>query len=98
MRNAWWMGMCAAVAVAGCAQMETAHFQAKPGQEAIVRDGQPAMVSHLKNSIAIVRPASRQFQAGRRPVYVVAMYNLTNASLQLPRRSVGRQFKPSPPT
>src|SRR6516225_4143698 len=71
-----------AAAVAGCARMETAHFEARPGQQALVRDGQPAIVSRLKNSIVIVRPASREFQAGTRPVYVVAINNLTNAPQQ----------------
>jgi hypothetical protein len=78
-----------AVAVSGCARMETAHFDARAGQQALVRDGQPAIVSRLKNSIVIVRPASRQFQAGKRPVYVVAMYNLTNAALQFAVANVG---------
>ncbi len=66
----------------GRASPEIARFQARPGQEAVVRDGQPAIVSRRPGSIVIVRPASRQFQAGRRPVYVVAMYNLTTASMQ----------------
>ena len=83
MRLAQW-GACAALAavLSGCARMEAVRFEARPGQEAIIRDGQPAIVSRLKNSIVIVRPASRQFQAGRRPVYVVAINNLTNAPQQ----------------
>src|SRR2546421_737319 len=71
-----------AALAAGCAQTEIARFQARPGQEAMVRDGQPAIVSRRPNSLVIVRPASRQFQAGRRPVYAVAMYNLTNGPMQ----------------
>lgn len=89
MRIAQWLALTTlSVVVSACARMEAAHFEARPGQDAIIRDGQPAIVSRLKNSIVIVRPASRQFQAGRRPVYVVAMYNLTNAPLQFSVASV----------
>src|SRR5262249_38425133 len=72
----------AALLVTCCARMETANFQARPGQEAMVRDVKPAIISRLKNSIVMIRPASRQFRAGRRPVYVIAMYNMTNAPLE----------------
>jgi hypothetical protein len=59
----------------GCVTTEVARFQARPGQEAIVRDGQPAIVSRKSNSIVLVRPAKRQFQSGQRPVYVMGLYN-----------------------
>lgn len=78
----WVVCVALAALVSSCASMETARFQARSGQEAMVRDGQPAIVSRKANSLVIVRPASRQFQAGRRPVYVVGMYNLTKAPLQ----------------
>ena len=56
---------------------ETVQFQALTDQQAIVRDGQPALVSQRKNSLVIVRPASRQFQIGGRPVFVLAIFNRT---------------------
>ena len=73
----------AAAVAAGCARMETAHFQAHSGQEAIVRDGNPALVSRRPGSLVMVRPATRQFRAGRRVAYVVAVNNLTRGNLQL---------------
>jgi hypothetical protein len=85
------VALCAPVIfsiTAACARMETAHFQPRPGQDSLVRDGQPAIVSRQKNSIVLVRPANRQFQAGRRPVYVIAIYNLTNMPLQFSVESV----------
>jgi hypothetical protein len=71
----------AATMLAGCASTETVQFQAKPTQQAMVRDGQAAIVSRLKSSIVMVRPASRQFRSGARPVFVVAINNLTNTPL-----------------
>lgn len=67
----------AASLCAGCVTTEQVSFVPKADQKAIVRDGNPAIVSTKKNSIVIVRPASRQFQIGSRPVFVVAMYNRT---------------------
>lgn len=62
---------------AGCVTTESVQFQASSGQQALIRDGQPAIVSTKKNSIVMVRPAGRQFQIGGRPVFVVAIYNRT---------------------
>jgi hypothetical protein len=62
---------------AGCVTTESVQFQASPGQQALIRDGQPAIVSTKKNSIVMIRPASRQFRLGGRPVFVLAIYNRT---------------------
>jgi hypothetical protein len=67
----------AAVSLAGCASSETVAFRPKANQEAMIRDGQAAIVSRRSTSIVMVRPASRQFQSGSRPVYVVGIYNLS---------------------
>ena len=47
-----------------------------PQQQAMMRDGQPALVSRQKNSLVLVRPASRQLQTNGRPVFVVGINNL----------------------
>jgi hypothetical protein len=41
----------------------------------MMRDGQPALVSRQKNSVVLVRPASRQLQANGRPVFIVGINN-----------------------
>jgi hypothetical protein len=64
--------------VAGCATTETVQFRPKAQQQALIRDGQAALTSRRPNSIVMIRPAARQFQAGGRPVYAVAIYNLSN--------------------
>ncbi len=61
----------------GCVTTETVAFRAtNPTQQAIMRDGQPALVSRQKSSIVLVRPAARQIQANGRPVFVVGISNI----------------------
>jgi hypothetical protein len=67
--------------VTGCATTETVQFRPKAQQQAMIRDGQAALVSRSKSSIVMVRPASRQFQAGGRPIYVVAITNLSSVPI-----------------
>jgi hypothetical protein len=71
-----------AALVVGCARVEVAKFQPNQGQQTLVRDGVPVIYSRQAQSLVLLRPAVRQFRAGRRPVYVLALYNLTNAPLQ----------------
>jgi hypothetical protein len=72
-----------AVSATACSKAETARFQARgEGQQALVRDGQHAIVSRKPNSLVLVRPAKREFKAGNRPVYVVAVNNLGKGPLQ----------------
>jgi hypothetical protein len=77
------MRILAAIALAGlcagCVTAETVQFRAAADQRAITRDGNPAIVSTKKNSIVMIRPASRQFQTGGRPVFVLAIFNRTGA-------------------
>src|SRR5688572_23789298 len=70
-----------ALACSACMQ-ETVRFAAKPQQQAIVRDGQPAIISQKKSSLVMIRPASRQFPSGQRPVFVVGIRNLTKEPLE----------------
>jgi hypothetical protein len=71
------VALAAAALCVSCVTTETVQFRAQSDQQAVTRDGQPALVSQRKNSLVIVRPADRQFQIGGRPVFVVAMYNRT---------------------
>jgi len=76
MRNLGIVVLCAALG--GCVTVgETVSFRASnPQQQAMMRDGQPALVSRQKSSLVLVRPASRQLQANGRPVFVVGINNL----------------------
>ena len=48
-------------ALGGCVTTETVQFRASnPQQQAMMRDGQPALVSRQKSSVVLVRPAARQ--------------------------------------
>jgi hypothetical protein len=63
--------------LAACASYDVVQFQASnPQQQAMMRDGRPAISSRQKNSLVLVSPAGRQIKSGSRPVYVVAIYNL----------------------
>lgn len=73
----------AALTLGACVTTETAEFKPTVGQEAIVRDGNPALVSKKPNSIVLARPASRKFQIGARPVYVIAVMNAGPQSVLL---------------
>src|ERR1700710_123126 len=70
------VALCAALA--GCVTGgETIAFRSTdPNQQTLMRDGQPALVSRQKNSLVLVRPASRQLQANGRPVFVVGINNI----------------------
>jgi hypothetical protein len=65
--------------VSGCVTAgDTVSFRASnPQQQTLMRDGQPALVSRQKSSLILVRPASRHIQTNGRPVFVVAINNLS---------------------
>ena len=63
------------VSVSACVSAEAVRFRASPQQQAIVRDGVSALVSKKPNSLVLIRPATRTFAAGHRPVYVVGISN-----------------------
>ena len=67
--------LCAAALCAGCVTTEPVAFRPSANQQAIFRDGAPAIVSTKPNSIVIARPAARQLQIGGRPVFVLGIYN-----------------------
>jgi len=74
--------VCAAAAMLfGCVSTETVHFRPKPDQQALMRDGQSALVSRRRNSIVLIRPAAREFRTGGRPVFVVGINNLSKGPL-----------------
>jgi hypothetical protein len=59
----------------GCASQETVQFRPAANQQGMTRDGQPALVSRGRESVVLVKPASRQFVSGGRPVFVVGISN-----------------------
>jgi hypothetical protein len=71
-------------ALSGCVtNNEAVQFgTSNPQQQAMMRDGQPALVSRQKNSLVLVRPASRQLQANGRPVFVVGINNFSRGPIE----------------
>jgi hypothetical protein len=78
-----YVGALALAAVCGgCVTTETVRFQPAANQQGLMRDGNPALVSRAKSSIVLVRPATRTFAAGARPVYVVGINNITGGPIE----------------
>jgi hypothetical protein len=73
--------VAAAAFCAACSSSEVVRFQPKPDQQAIVRDGQSAIVSRKAASIVIARPATRKFSSRQRPVFALGIYNLSRAPI-----------------
>lgn len=86
MKKCIWIA--ATLALGGCVTAETAQFKPSLGQETIVRDGNPALISKKPHSIVLVRPAKREFQVGSRPVYVVGVMNAGASSVLLSTKNI----------
>ena len=73
------VALCATLG--GCVTTgDTVAFHASnPNQHALMRDGQPALVSQQKNSLVLVKLASRQMQANGRPVFVIGINNFSKS-------------------
>ncbi len=61
------------IALAGCSSQQI-NLTAAPGQQAIVRDGLPALVSRKKH-LVMVRPNSRIIKGSARPAFTVVVRN-----------------------
>lgn len=77
-----------AIALTACTSTEVATFSPSVEQQAIVRDGQPALISKKPKSVVLVRPATRSFQGGERPAFVVAVLNTAPSSETLYVRNI----------
>src|SRR5262245_63868554 len=76
MRKVVLLALCATLS--GCVTAgETVSFRpSNPNQQAMMRDGRPALVSRQKSSLVLVSPAARQQQTYGRPVFVVGINNI----------------------
>src|SRR5262245_65167848 len=76
MRKFALLALCASLT--GCVTAgETLSFRpSNPNQQAMMRDGRPALVSRQKISLVLVSPAARQQQTYGRPVFVVGINNI----------------------
>lgn len=62
--------------IGGCASQKI-QLSAAPGQEAIVRDGIPSLISKKKN-LVMLRPNNQLLKGNARPAFTVAVRNLEN--------------------
>jgi hypothetical protein len=75
------IAILSAFALCGCASREAVQFAPRTGQQGMVRDGVPALVSRGGNSIVTIRPAGRGVSAFGRPVFLVGIQNLSRQPL-----------------
>jgi hypothetical protein len=76
--------LCAvAFGLAGCVTTETVSYNPSSTQQPIIRDGVGALVSSQPKSVVMLRPAGRGVAAGQRPIYVVAVQNLSKQPVSL---------------
>jgi hypothetical protein len=68
------LGLAAAFIVTGCASSEQVLLTASTDQQAIMRNGVPALISNKKN-VVMLRPNSRQMPTGSRPAFTIAVFN-----------------------
>ena len=76
-----WSGVILAFLCSGCVTTETVAFRPKPQQEAMMRDGQAALVSKGRNSVVTIRPAKRDQRSGERPIFIVTIQNMSRGPL-----------------
>lgn len=87
MRNAT-AAVTACLLLAGCATAEVVRFQPSPKQQAMMRDGNPALVSRQPNSVVLFKPASRSFASNGRPSFIVGMNNIGRSAVDFTMASV----------
>lgn len=73
MRHSTILAPLGALCLVGCAS-QTIQLSAAPGQEAIVRDGLPSLISKKKN-LVMLRPNTRLLKGNARPAFTVAVRN-----------------------
>lgn len=74
MRTNHFLALCCTVLLSACASQRI-ELAAAPGQEAIIRDGVPSLISKKKN-IVMLRPNSKLLKGNPRPAFTVAVRNL----------------------
>lgn len=71
------------LALTGCVTGERVKFEPGLNQMRMVRDGVPAISSKSSRSLAILKPALREFRDGQRVIFTLAVNNLTSAPTDL---------------
>jgi hypothetical protein len=75
----------------GCASNDRISLVADQSQQALTRDGVPALVSS-KRQVVMLRPASSLVQSRGRPAFVVAVYNPTKKPIEFRAAGISAQL------
>jgi hypothetical protein len=72
----------AVVFLSACATNDRVSLVAEPNQQALTRNGVPALISKKKH-LVMLRPSGTTMRSGARPSFVVAIRNMSSAPLEL---------------
>jgi len=75
----------------GCASKDRISLVADQSQQALTRDGVPALVSN-KRQVVMLRPVTSVVQSGGRPAFVVAIYNPTKQPIEFRASGISAQL------
>jgi hypothetical protein len=76
-----------ALITAGCSQPQTIQLAAAPGQESIVRDGVPALISR-KSHFVMLKPNARVIDGAARPAFTIVVNNSSSSPYDLLESSI----------
>jgi hypothetical protein len=83
--------LVAVALLCGCASNDRISLVADQSQQALTRDGVPALVSS-KRQVVMVRPATSLIQSRGRPAFVVAVYNPGKRPVELHAAGISAQI------
>jgi len=75
----------------GCASNDHISLVAEQSQQALTRDGVPALLSS-KRQVVLLRPASSLIQSAGRPAFIVAIYNPGKRPVELRASGITAQL------
>jgi hypothetical protein len=75
------VALLGAFTLCACSSNEAVQFTPRGGQQTMVRDGVPALISRAGNSVVTIRPAARGVSKFGRPVFLVGIQNTSRQPL-----------------
>ena len=82
--------LISAAVLAGCSSPQRIMLSPGHGQESLVRDGSPALVSQKKN-LVMLRANNRLVESGSRPAFTLVVRNLSSKSETLLESAITAQ-------
>jgi hypothetical protein len=85
-----WRAAVAALLLTACAKNDAVSLLASNDQQAVTRDGSPALIS-AKRNVVMLKASGEEMESGERPTFVVALQNMQADPVNLsPNRITAR--------